>query len=75
MTANVKELQNENSHLEEEACSLFNKVNSNDCDTCFAFIFFQRGKRSATYIHIHIQLVKTGWIFMHARKVKIESKR
>ncbi len=26
MTANMKELQNENGHLEEDACSLFDKV-------------------------------------------------
>ncbi len=26
MTANMKELQNENGHLEEEACCLFDKV-------------------------------------------------
>ncbi len=29
LTANMKELQNENGDLEEEACSLFDKVNSN----------------------------------------------
>ncbi len=29
LTANMKELQNENGDLEEEACSLFDKVNRN----------------------------------------------
>ncbi len=29
MTANMKELRNENGDLEEEACGLFDKVNSN----------------------------------------------
>ncbi len=32
--ANMKELQNANGHHQEEACSLFNKVNSNDFGTC-----------------------------------------
>ncbi len=36
----MKELQNENGHFEEEACSLFDKVNSNDCDTCIANALF-----------------------------------
>ncbi len=40
MIANMKELQNENGHLEEEACSLFDKVNSNDCDTCITNALF-----------------------------------
>ncbi len=32
MTANMKGLQNENGDLEEEACGLFDKVNSNYYD-------------------------------------------
>ncbi len=32
--ANMKELQNENGHRQEEACSLFDKVNSNDIGKC-----------------------------------------
>ncbi len=32
--SNMKELQNENGHRQEEACSLFDKVNSNDFGKC-----------------------------------------
>ncbi len=41
----MKELQNENGHFEEEACSLFDKVNSNDCDTCIDNALFARNVR------------------------------
>ncbi len=34
VTANMKELKNENGYLQEEARSLFDKVNSNDFSTC-----------------------------------------
>ena len=40
MTANMKELQNENGHLEEEACGLYDKVNSNNCGTCITNALF-----------------------------------